>query len=212
MSVVGPFERFQSAAELAVKMHETIDLKDEKSRERFTGGLRATGEYFVAVQLQSMDDWSHSTWEIGPEGKVLVPQDRRVLHLIYGGTPHRTEHAFGYWHLNDADEAYFRSFGDLGEDLGTICTVMRQPRPGDNDMFAWYCMSCLTLLHAHVYHSGDRHEGVRGFYAAEDAAVREFNGTAELRRCRSCGIDHPLAYRASSEGNSPEEEAARAAW
>lgn len=212
MTAVGPFERFQSAAELAVKMHETIDFQDPKNVGRFTGGLQATGEYFIAIQLQSMDEWSRTTWEIGPEGKVQIGDDRRVLHLIYGGTPHHTEHAFGYWHLNDADEAYFRSFGELGEDLGTTCAVMRQPRPGDTDIFAWYCQTCLALLYAHVYRSGDRHEGVRGFYAAEDAAVREFNGEGSLRRCKSCGAEHPLAYRASSEGNSPDEETARAIW
>ena len=212
MSAVGPFERFQSAAELAVKMHETIDFNDPKNVGRYASGLRATGEYFISVQLQSMDEWSRSTWEIGPEGRARVAQDRRSLHLVYGGTPHRTEHAFGYWHLNDADEAYFRSFGELGEDLGTTCLVMRQPRPGDTDIFAWYCSGCLALLHASVYHSGDRHEGVRGFYAAEDAAVREFNGDPSLRRCRSCAAEHPLAYRASSEQNSLEEEAARATW
>jgi hypothetical protein len=208
---IGPFERVQSAAELAVKMHETIDFKDPDSLGRFATGLTATGEYFIGVQLQPMSEWARATWEIGPEGKVRVADDGRVLHLIYAGTPHRTEHAFGYWHVNDADEAYFRTFGELGKDHGTTCVVMRQPRQGDTDMFAWYC-SCLAMLHAHVYHSGDRHEGVRGFYRAEDAAVREFNADPALRHCKACGNEHPLAYRASSELNTREEEAARAAW
>lgn len=209
---VGPFERVQTAAELAVRMHDTIDFRNEQSVSRYTSGLRATGEYFIAVQFQPMEEWSRMTWEIGPEGKIQVPQDRRSLHIIYSGTPHRTEHSFGYWHLYDADEAYFRSFGDTGQDLGTTAIVMRQPRAGDRDIFAWYCMSCLALLHAHVYRSGELRLGIPGFYDAEDAAVREFNADPELRRCKGCGTEHPLGYRASSEKNSPAEEAARATW
>lgn len=209
---IGPFERVQSAAELAVKMHDTIDFRNEQSVSRYTSGLRATGEYFIAVQFQPMEEWSRATWEIGPEGKVQVPQDRRSLHIIYSGTPHRTEHSFGYWHIYDADEAYFRSFGDLGEDKGSIAIVMRQPRPEDRDIFAWYCLGCDTMLHAYVYRSGELRRGVTGFYEAEDAAVREFNADPALRRCKACEATHPLAYRASSTENTADEEAARAAW
>lgn len=209
---IGPMVVMQSPAELAAKMHDSVDFRDPAQAGRFMHGLTPTGEYFVALEMKPMDEWSNATWEIGPEGKVRVPQDRRSLHIVYSGTPHRTEHAAGYWHLNDADEIYFRTLGDMGEDVGTTALVMRQPRPGEVDIFAWYCENCLALLHAETFHSGDLREGPDGFYRAEDESVRKFNSDPSHRRCKACGAEHPLAYRAAPEKNSPEEEAARKLW
>jgi hypothetical protein len=204
-------------AALAAKMHESVDLSDPKEVEKFNGfGFGSVGDTYIALRQSptaELLERSNGTLEIGPKGMVVPPRDDFGLHVVYSGTPHHTRHLFGYWHINDVDEAYVKIPGSGPEELGTLCIFMRHPRPGERDMFAWYCEECVTLLFCHVFDSGNTRPG--DFIAviqAEDEAIRTFNSDRSLRICKECGTEHPLAYRFWEPNNSAEEEAARALW
>ena len=146
----------------------------------------------------------------------MVSPDRSDygMYVVSGGTPHHTTGMFGYWHINDVDEAYIRippASGDPADDM-TLIIMQRKPRPGEQDMFAWYCKNCLELLYCEVFDSGNLNEGFPGLWRAEHEAIRRFNADPTLRVCRECGTQHPLAYRFWAASNTPEEEAARALW
>ena len=198
-----------SLAELALRMHEKIDLKDEKSVKKYLG-FTPVGENLIGVRQRSTKHMEDDTLELGPGGIRQVKKDPLGLYVIFGGTPHHTRHIFGYWHINDVDELYLTIGGEQPDDPASRILIMRNPQPGERDMFAWYCEQCATLLHCFVHETGRL--GFETFWRAESDAVHEFNADARLRRCGSCGWEHPLAYHYMASKNTPEEEAARQGW
>jgi hypothetical protein len=196
----------QSLAELALKMHESVDLADEREVRKFLG-FAPVGENLVGVRRRATKLMEEDSFEIGPQGIIAPRRDPFGLYVILGGTPHHTRHLFGYWHINDVDEVYITVGGKAPEDEATRIIFMRNPRPGERDMFAWYCERCVTLLYCSVYATGDL--GFHGFWRAEDEAVRTFNSDPKLRTCPTCGAEHPLGYRYMANKNTPEEETAR---
>jgi hypothetical protein len=197
----------QSLAELALKMHESVDLADERELRKFLG-FAPVGENLVGVRRRATKLMEEDSFEIGPQGIIAPRRDSFGLYVILGGTPHHTRHLFGYWHINDVDEVYITVGGKAPEDEATRIIFMRNPRTGERDMFAWYCERCVTLLYCSVYATGDL--GFPGFWRAEDEAVRTFNSDPQLRTCPTCGVEHPLGYRYMANKNTPEEETARA--
>jgi hypothetical protein len=199
----------QSLAELALKMHASVDLTDEREIKKFLG-FTPVGENLVGVRRRATKLMEEDALEIGPGGIIAPRRDPFGMYVIYGGTPHHTCNLFGYWHINDVDEVYITVGGSSPEDDATRLILMRWPKPGERDMFAWYCKECVTLLYCHVHETGTH--GFETFWPAENEAVRTFNTDAKLRRCRNCGTEHPLGYRFMAHKNSPEEEAARTLW
>jgi hypothetical protein len=193
-------------AELALRMHESIDLRDERELRKFIG-FTPVGENFLGVRRRATKLMEEDAYEIGPNGIVAPRRDPFGIYIVYGGTPHHTRGLFGYWHINDVDEVYITIGGASPEDEATRLIFMRQPRSGERDMFAWYCEQCVTLLYCSVYPTGDL--GFQGFWRAEDEAVRTFNSDPKLRTCPNCGAEHPLGYRYMANKNTPAEEAAR---
>lgn len=196
----------QSLAELALRMHETVDLTDERELRKYIG-FTPVGENFIGVRRRSTQALEDDVVEIGPNGIVAPRHDPFGIYVTYAGTPHHTRHLFGYWHINDVDEVYITVGGKTPEEEGTRIILMRQPRPGEQDMFAWYCERCVVLLYSFVYDTGNL--GFQGFWRAEDEAVRTFNGDPKLRTCPSCGAVHGLGYRYMANKNTADEEAAR---
>ena len=41
-----------------------------------------------------------------PEGLTAKKHKGLKIHITPGGVPHRVEHSFGFWHINDMDELY----------------------------------------------------------------------------------------------------------
>jgi hypothetical protein len=198
----------KSLAELAVRMHETVDLRDERELKKFMG-FTPVGENLIGIRrIRAPGKDSHGLLEIGPNGIQEPPRDHCGIHVVYGGTPHHSPRQFGYWHINDVDEVYLRVPDDAPSDIVTHVLLMRLPRAGERDMFAWYCMRCVTLLYCHIFDSGRL--GWGGFWRAEDQAVETFNGESKLRVCLECGWESPLGYRGLPGKNRPEEEAVRA--
>ncbi len=132
------------------------------------------------------------------------------LRITAAGTPHRSAHNFGYWHINDQDELYVPIPAASEGEEGFFVVLMGQPKGKDTDAFAWYCENCLTLLYEHVARTGNT--GIAGFWKAERAAVSAYNGDARLRRCVECGHVNPLGYCWNSAKDTPEEAEARAYW
>lgn len=201
-----------SMAELAVQMHANIDLTNEEEIQEYLHGFGRSGENFIGVRRRPARSIESAHLEIGPNGIVQPARKEFGLYITYGGTPHHSRHVFGYWHINDVDEIVFTIPGKTPDDDATNILLMRAPKPGEQELFAWYCLACATLLHAVVFDSGNLNGGFPALARAESHAVRTFNSEPALRVCQCCGTEHPLAYRFWPAANTPEEEAARALW
>ncbi len=199
----------QSLVELAMQMHRSVDMTDEHDVKKFLG-FTPVGENLVGIRRRPLKLMQEDSLEIGPRGIVRPPRAPLGLYVIFGGTPHHTQHLFGYWHINDVDELYITAGSGSPEEDATRILLMRYPRPGERDMFAWYCQQCVTLLYCFVYQTG--RDGFEGFWRAEREAVKLFNGDPKLRICPNCSWQHPLGYGFMSHKDTPEEAAARAGW
>ncbi|MDX3893432.1 hypothetical protein [Pusillimonas sp.] len=144
-------------------------------------------------------------YELGPNGVVEVPRIPFSAHVTRAGTPHRTQHAFGYWHINDKDEIII-PLPPEGDTPPRIIIIMGKPAGDGSDRFAWYCEKCLTLLFMRESDDFDK------FWAAELDAVRAYNADPQHQICPSCGHQNPLGYSGMQSSDSPEERAARFVW
>jgi hypothetical protein len=145
-----------------------------------------------------------------PEGLTAKQHKGLKIHITPGGVPHRVEHSFGFWHINDMDELYLPVPPRDGETLGHFIVLMQTPSGKENESFAQFCQKCLTMLHEVVYESGKY--GLAGMHAAEDEAIRIYNADAKLRHCPECGHDNPLGYVYQVAKDTPETAAARLLW
>jgi len=200
------------------KIAQDWDFLNEKIIKRFYGfadagdnvvGIRAIekerppelGEKAMPVALPAI----RKNYEIGPNGLVEVPRIPFSAHVTRAGTPHHTQHVFGYWHINDKDEIIIPL--PPGNGLpGRVLIIMGRPTSKEADRFAWYCENCLTLLF--MRESND----FNVFWAAERAAVRAYNENPANQLCTSCGHSNPLGYTAMQTADGPEEREARLRW
>ncbi|WP_321794914.1 hypothetical protein [Caballeronia sp. J97] len=151
---------------------------------------------------------TRKNFEIGPNGVLEVPRHPFSIHVTRAGTPHHAQHVFGYWHINDKDEIVLTLPPDDAQP-GRVIIVMGKPKGRETDRFAWYCEKCVTLLFMRELRSG---EDFRKFWAAEVAAVREYNSNPKNQLCPDCGHNNPLGYSAMQPVDKPEERAARLQW
>jgi len=160
------------------------------------------GQKAMPVSLPAI----RKNYEIGPNGVVEVPRIPFSAHVTRAGTPHRTQHVFGYWHINDKDEIII-PLPPEGDRPARVVIIMGKPAKGaETDRFAWYCDKCLTLLF--MRESTD----FSTFWATELAAVRAYNADPKNHTCPSCGHKNPLAYSGMQPADRPEERAARLLW
>jgi hypothetical protein len=149
-------------------------------------------------------------WEIGPKGVVEVKRTPLVAHVMLAGTPHHTEHVYGYWHINDMDEIYLPLPNPEGDPLGHYLVIMQTPRGEEGDSYAWYCEQCTTMLFERRHRTGQF--GMQGLFKCSELAVREYNADPKLRTCPECGHLNPMGYCWNSAKDTPDERAARAIW
>jgi hypothetical protein len=141
------------------------------------------------------------------EGRVeAVPRSNMMFTPPL--VPHRTEHNYGFWHVNDEQELGINI--SLGEEKRVTVLIEGFPEKGRHDRFAWYCSRCVTPLFVRACET--HRVGLGGFYQVQQEAVREFNADEALRTCNNCGDVHPLAYSAFDWADTPEQRAARAIW
>jgi hypothetical protein len=122
--------------------------------------------------------------------------------------PHRTEHNYGFWHINDEQELGINLA--LGNERRVTVLIEGYPEKGRLDRFAWYCNQCLTPLFMRAVETG--RVGLGGFYQVQQAAILEFNGSETLRTCGNCGEVHPFAYSAYAWTDTPDQRASREVW
>lgn len=203
------------------KIAEDWDYLNERVIKRFFG-FKAVGDNVVGIRTVmpgSVTELNGSAppvalvsvrknFEIGPQGVVEVPRIPFSLHVTRAGTPHRTEHVFGYWHINDKDEIIITLPPD-DDEPGKIIIVMGMPTGEETDRFAWYCEKCVTLLFMRELVSG---RDFRKFWAAELAAVREYNADPRHQMCPSCGHKNQMAYSGMQASDKSEERQARMVW
>lgn len=200
------------------KIADDWDFLSEKIIKRFYGfkdigdnvvGIRTIerdavaefGQKSVPVSLPAIRE----NYEIGPNGVIIVPRIPFSAHITRAGTPHRTQHVFGYWHVNDKDEIII-PLPPIGEQPARVLIIMGRPGEGETDRFAWYCDKCLTLLFMRESTNFDT------FWAAELAAVREYNSDHTHRTCPTCGHENHLAYSGMQVADRREEREARIQW
>jgi hypothetical protein len=167
-----------------------------------TDNVVALGQKAVPIALPAI----RTNYEIGPKGLVVVPRIPFSAHVTLAGTPHRTEHVFGYWHINDKDEVIMPLPAD-DKHPPRIIIIMGRPTTGrETDRFAWYCSECLTLLFMRESSDFDT------FFQTELAAVREYNAEPKNQLCPTCGHKNPLGYSGMQRADRPDERAARFVW
>jgi hypothetical protein len=203
------------------KIAEDWDFLNERVVKRFFG-FKTVGDNVVGIRtvaqgtIDKLDASAppvalvsvRRNFEIGPQGFVEVPRTPFSLHVTRAGTPHRTEHVFGYWHINDKDEIIVTLPPD-GDEPGKLIIVMGMPTGEETDRFAWYCEKCLTLMFMRELVSG---RDFKKFWAAELAAVREYNSDPKHQICPCCGHKNKLSYSGMQPSDTPAERGARMAW
>jgi hypothetical protein len=194
------------------------DYLDEKSIKNFYG-FKDIGDIVLGIRTIERDTVAEygkkampvslpairKNYELGPNGVVEVPRIPYSAHVTRAGTPHRTQHVFGYWHINDKDEIII-PLPPEGDRPGRVLIIQGKPSGKEADRFAWYCDHCLSLLY--MRESTD----FSTFWAAEMAAVRGYNANPENQVCPSCGHKNPLGYSGMQTADRPEERAARFVW
>jgi hypothetical protein len=150
-----------------------------------------------------------------PSGRQLKIVDGEIHVLARSNmmftpplVPHRTEHNYGFWHINDEQELGINIA--LGGDKRVTVLIEGYPEKGRHDRFAWYCNECLTPLFVRQVETG--RVGLGGFYQVQQQAIVEFNASEVLRTCRECGVLHPHAYSAYAWTDNAEQRAAREVW
>jgi len=140
------------------------------------------------------------------DGKIAV-EPRRHMMFTPPLVPHRSEHIYGFWHINDEQELAMNL--TLSETRRVTVLIEGFPKRGRRDRFAWFCTSCLNPLYMREVETG--RVSLPGFYAVEEDAFEVFNSELSLRTCKRCGTVHPHAYSIFTWNDSEEQKAARAA-
>ncbi len=181
--------------------------------------FKPSGQNIYGIRRRMISDEGVDDPRKGAFGRVLelTPAGLAEWHFRpwtirvgLSGNPHRVEHNFGYWHINDMDELYLAVPGPIPDAAGYFFVVMGYPTGAECDRLAWYCQECMTLMHESIYETGSL--GFPGFWKWERDAVTTYNSDARNRTCPECGFVNPLGYCWNPSKNRPEEEAARLIW
>ena len=149
-----------------------------------------------------------------PTGSKVLYQDPQLIMIVVGGPNTR-----GDFHVTDSPEFFYQLQGDMvieyfegGKRLrselkegqvalipamvphspqrpaGTVGLVIeRKRRPDDPDGFHWYCNKCDAKLYEASKWDGKVLRDIHDL-------TREFESSPELRTCKSCGHEQPVAH------------------
>lgn len=199
------------------KIVDDWDYLDEKIVKKFSMwqviGGNIMGIRRRQISLQEIVDPRKGRFNsvtMTPDGIISKNHKALKMHITPGGVPHRVEHSFGHWHINDMDELYLPIPAREGETEGHFIVMMQKPTENEGESFAQYCLQCVTMLYE--YHFPHGKLGFSEFYRAERASVIEYNSDPAKRRCPECGFDNPLAYSSNPVKDTPEQAEARRIW
>lgn len=199
------------------KIFDDWDFLEERIVKKFTA-WQEIGENIIGIRrrevtLTEVVDPKKGVFNsisLSPAGLISKEHHGLKIHVTPGGVPHRVQHGFGYWHINDMDELYLPIPPRAGETMGHFIAVMQNPTEHEGESFAQYCQRCFTMLFEYYHTSGK--SGWRGLFQAEEAAVNAYNADPKLRHCPECGFDNFLSYCSNVVKDSPEQAAARKLW
>jgi hypothetical protein len=199
------------------KIVEDWDFLDEKIVKKFqmwqVVGDNTMGIRRREITLQEIIDPRKGRFNsvtMTPQGLTSKQHKALKMHITPGGVPHRVEHSFGFWHINDMDELYLPVPARPGETHGHFIIMMQTPTENEGESFAQYCQECLTILFE--YHFATGKLGFSEFYRAEREAVNSYNADPRQRVCPECGHTNPIAYCSNVVKDSPEQAEARRLW
>ena len=199
------------------KIVEDWDFLEDQIVKKFTS-WQSVGDNLMGIRrrkitLQEVIDpkkGKFNSISLTPDGLISKQHKGLKLHITPGGVPHRVEHGFGFWHINDMDELYLPIPPRAGEEFGHFIVMMQKPAENEGESFAQYCQVCLTLIYERRFDHGRL--GFSEFYRAERDSVLTYNANAKLRLCPECGHDNPLAYSSNVVKDTPEQAEARRLW
>jgi hypothetical protein len=186
-----------------------VDMLDDDAALRYRSFF-PVGEMLIGLRFHENDP-SRLGMRAGNtlkilDGKIAV-EPRRHMMFTPPLVPHRSEHIYGFWHINDEQELAMNL--TLSETRRVTVLIEGFPKRGRRDRFAWFCTSCLNPLYMREVEIG--RVGLPGFYAVEEDAFEVFNSDLSLRTCKRCGTVHPHAYSIFTWNDTEEQKAARAA-
>lgn len=202
------------------KVVDDWDYLSERVVSRFLGEFRPEGDSVFGVRhiVPTLGDrqrgldlvQTRRNFEIGPAGRIEVARDPLTVHVTASGTPHRTEHAFGYWHINDKDEIILPLPAVSPDKPAHLLIIMGRPTGKECDRIGWYCEQCTSLVFMRELVSGE--VGFEHFWPWEHATVAEYNSSVENRTCPECGHVNRHGYTGFSTDDDEVMRAARKEW
>jgi hypothetical protein len=205
-------ESFDLMAEFAGRRAAmmTMDLMSEESKLRYRS-FYPCGDMLIGLRYHEPNP-DRKAFKMGRSLKIIdgkiVAEQRSDVMFTPPKMPHHSEHVYGFWHINEAQEMALNL--KLDNDRRLTVLVEGFPEYGRIDRFAWYCLKCVTPLFMTQVET--RRVGLAGYYAAQEDAFDAFNNDAALRTCPSCGEVHPTAYSIFPWKDSPAEREARELW
>jgi hypothetical protein len=197
------------------KIMNDREFLEETVIKKFSGFLEVGQQIYgirrreVGTQIIDPKKGKMAIVDLSPTGTIVREHTSNNFHVIAGGTPHHTQHSYGYWHINDMDELNLKIPGRLGE-LGYSFIIMQKPVGSQGESFAWYCRDCYTILYELRAKTG--RYGLTEFWRLESEAVRGYNSDVKHRTCPECGLVNYHGYHWNQSKDRPEEAEARSAW
>jgi hypothetical protein len=143
------------------KIVDDWDFLDEKIVKKFQMwqviGDNTMGIRRREITLQEIVDPRKGRFNsvtMTPHGLMSKQHKALKMHITPGGVPHRVEHSFGFWHINDMDELYLPVPARPGETHGHFIIMMQTPTENEGESFAQYCQECLTILFEYHFATG----------------------------------------------------------
>ncbi len=189
-----------------------IDLFGDDTEERYRS-FYPCGNMLVGLRYRDPNtDKQGSRVKFGRslkiEGGKIISEPRQSIHFNLPLVPHHSEHAFGFWHINDEQEMSLTM--PLHDKRSVTVLLESFPQRGRKDRFAWFCLECVNPLYMREVEA--RRVGLPGFYAVQEDAIAIFNGDEKLRTCGDCTTVHPHAYSIFPWTDDEEQRKAREIW
>lgn len=195
--VVGRFLGFRPEGDSIFGVRHVVDRAPGDA-----GGEAAKGPLDLVKSRRNL--------EIGPDGFLEVARHPLAAHVTVSGTPHHTEHLFGYWHINDKDEIILPLPPYQPDAPAHLLVIMGKPTGTETDKMAWYCERCCNLMFMRELQTGV--VGFHRYWQWERDVVRDFNADERNRICTECQHVNPRGYSAFAHADTDEEREARIAW
>jgi ribosomal protein S27AE len=202
------------------KVVDDWDFLNERVIQRYMGKFVPTGDSVIGVRrtVPSLEDGgrpldmvpTRRNFEIGPNGVVQVAREPLTVHVTASGTPHHTEHLFGYWHINDKDEIILPLPPVSDERPAHLLIIMGRPTGKETDRIAFYCERCTALVFMRELITGNY--AFQHFWRWERESVDEYNSSEQNRTCPECGHVNFHGYTAFPTQDDENMRKARRAW